>query len=244
MTSLNENKPFTIDGLLAGEHDLPATERKILYQFLSAYLNYSLEFCLRDFISWSKQVELEQKRRLVDIESHLDNLRKSAFEIKDIINKMPISWQATPITYELVERYKREGLKKAEIYKQLYYKVTNNESTYQHAICAGLDCPNREILDKAHEILKNSDSHIVIVGDGGEGKTSLLFRLAVEHAMLENTPCYWLCLSDISITSADVDSARKLLDSISSEAELQNKTACLFIDNPYYGKIRLFHLWN
>jgi len=235
LLSLQENKPLVIEDLLPEERDLPDHERRLLFHFLSVHVNCSLEFCLRDFAAWVRQEISELSGMLNGVEASVKRLEESFSVLKDKINDMPLSWRAIPITYEWVRRCSREARENPVIYRQRYYEVTDNESVYQHAICAGMDCPNREAIDAADEILKKSDRHLMIVGDGGEGKTSLLFRLAVEQATRENNLCFWLHLRDIEITSADRDSAGRLLDSISSQAEICGKTAYLFIDNPYQG---------
>jgi hypothetical protein len=230
---IDTGAPFTMIQLLPRE-DLPDPERKILYHFLIASLNKSLEYCQRDFAAWSRGTETKLTYALKDISEAIHRLEDLSSELYKAIEALNKTWPVKPITIEWYLQRRREALAKSKEYIKEYYSVTDNFNVMSGAICADLDCPNQEAMQAAKELI-DSGKHLLIVGEGGEGKSSLLLRLAVEYA-LEGRICYWLRLEDNSMTVADVNQGADMLNLLNRQAIELNAVTMLFIDNPYVGQ--------
>ena len=85
-----------------------------------------------------------------------------------------------------------------------YFLVNNNFHTMLRVISAGKDVPNQNPQAKIHALLHADPSTpVIITGNGGQGKTSLMMRMAVQKPnvcltccsrwrMRENGSCYAL----------------------------------------------------
>ena len=232
--NLDDGQPFTIDGIFSERHDLSDYERNLLFIFLSRTLNKSLEFCLRDYMGWIHQTEADLSKEVSDIKNVIRQLEISTIDMNNSIEKLPVFWQVKHISYEWIQKCKRDAMKKYENIKYAYYKVTDKEYIISSAVCADLDCPNSEAIGAVNETLEKSSRHLFIGGNTGEGKTSLLFRVAVEYTK-RGQLCFWLRLYKSGMSPTDSYNAKLLLDSINKQAMVSGTTAFLFIDNLYQG---------
>jgi hypothetical protein len=194
MQKLREGKPFTIDGLLFEGYDITDYERKLLFYFLCGHLNNSLEYFLRNYCGWNNQLQEQLCSTASHIEKVIIRLKDSTEEMINSMKNLPFFWQAKYITYEWIQKCKNKALSNSVELKHVYYKVTDNEDILTKIICADLDYPNYNTLNLVIESLEKSKRHHFIIGNGGEGKTSLLFRLAVEYAKIGHL-CFWLRLN-------------------------------------------------
>lgn len=118
-----------------------------------------------------------------------------------------------------------------------YYMVDNRFHTMFRVICAGRDVPHEEAYQKALESVETRHP-LIIAGNGGLGKTSLMMRTAVQWAS-SGRLAVWLSLSSKNtITEQEADIFfHKLTASIPD-----GERALLCIDNPYEGKDSLCSL--
>ena len=120
-----------------------------------------------------------------------------------------------------------------------YFRVNNNFHTMLRVISAGQDVPNQQALQKIKELLDaDTQSPIIITGNGGQGKTSLMMRTAVEW-VLEGRVAVWLALSNKEIISEQ--KAHCLFDLLLQMVPVGQRIL-LCIDNPYEGRESLSSL--
>jgi len=112
-----------------------------------------------------------------------------------------------------------------------YYKITNSIDIIGNAVCNDIDIPNFEAIDAAKNIIiENEDCKVLfITGNGGTGKTTLMFRLAI-YFSVTTCPAFWLTINEKTIAKSSVIDLICKLKRISKEKDSE---AFLFIDNPF-----------
>ncbi len=118
-----------------------------------------------------------------------------------------------------------------------YYMVNNGFMTMFKVISAGYDIPHREARRKAID-LAESCHPVIIAGNGGLGKTSLMMHVAVRWAS-SGRVVIWLSLSgeDVITQQKAVALFNHLIASIPI-----GQRGLLCIDNPYEGKVSFSNL--
>lgn len=117
-----------------------------------------------------------------------------------------------------------------------YYMVDNNFYTMLRVISADRDIPCADANEKVMELLRDNKP-VIISGNGGLGKTSLMMRAAVQWVKDGNL-AVWLSLSGEN-KMAEQD-AGNFLKALLSAAEKQRILLC--IDNPFEGRDSLSKL--
>lgn len=120
-----------------------------------------------------------------------------------------------------------------------YYMVDNRFQTMFRVISAGHDVPHTEAYQKALESVE-SRHPVIIAGNSGLGKTSLMMRTAIQWAS-SGRIAVWLSLSGKDIITEQKAEAffHQLTASIPD-----GQRALLCIDNPYEGKDSFLSLQN
>ena len=114
-----------------------------------------------------------------------------------------------------------------------YFQVNNRFHTMLRVISAGQDVPNQKAVQKIKELLDaDIPSPIIITGNGGQGKTSLMMRAAVQWAS-EGCIAAWLALSNKEVISEQ--RAHCLFDLLLQMVPAGQRML-LCIDNPYEGR--------
>lgn len=112
-----------------------------------------------------------------------------------------------------------------------YYMVNNRFDIMLSVISAGKDIPSPQAEQKIAEFLE-AGSPVIITGNGGQGKTSLMLKAAVKW--VENgKPAIWLALS-----SSEEITERQARDFYNSLIQLvpTGEKLLVCIDNPYEGR--------
>ncbi|MBQ9493329.1 MAG: tetratricopeptide repeat protein [Oscillibacter sp.] len=118
-----------------------------------------------------------------------------------------------------------------------YYRITNQYTTMLRVISAGRDIPHQKACAKLHELLQNGKP-VIIAGNGGLGKSSLMLRAAVEWAQSGGV-AVWLPLS-ASATGETSDSwGRAFYDALLRDVE-KDGNILLCIESPYAGHEKSF----
>ncbi len=120
-----------------------------------------------------------------------------------------------------------------------YYMVDNRFQTMFRVISSGHDVPHTEAYQKALESVE-SRHPVIIAGNSGLGKTSLMMRTAIQWAS-SGRIAVWLSLSGKDIITEQKAEAffHQLTASIPD-----GQRALLCIDNPYEGKDSFLSLQN
>ena len=114
-----------------------------------------------------------------------------------------------------------------------YFLVNNNFHTMLRVISAGKDVPNQNPQAKIHALLHaDPPTPVIITGNGGQGKTSLMMRMAVQW-VAEGHMAVWLALSNKEVISEQ--KAQCLFDLLLHMAHAGERIL-LCIDNPYEGR--------
>lgn len=208
-------------------------EAEIMLQYL---LKSWME--IPDFVGWLHSVltlkKLDKLDKLLDI---LDDIQKSSHDIAKTIKEL--NQQNVGILIKVISPNEIINEKYSCTERDIneYYKVNNTYNTMFRVICKEEDVPHVSAYQKVMELMEQGDP-IIIAGNGGLGKTSLMMRAAVQWAS-SGRLAVWLSLSSSSeITQEKADSfLNSLIDYIPSEQRV-----LLCIDNPFEGKISFSNL--
>ena len=112
-----------------------------------------------------------------------------------------------------------------------FFTVDNNFHTMLQVISADADVPHKEAVQAIEELMQNSAS-VIITGNGGQGKTSLMMRVAVQNASAGHLTV-WLSLSNKeTITEQMADQFFDCLIKLTPARQ----SVLLCIDNPFEGR--------
>ena len=112
-----------------------------------------------------------------------------------------------------------------------FFTVDNDFYTMLQVISADEDIPHKEAAHKVMELIKNG-SPVIITGNGGQGKTSLMMRTAVQWVS-SGRLAVWLSLSNKEIITEQV--ADQFFDCLIKFVP-QGQRVLLCIDNPFEGR--------
>ena len=188
-----------------------------------------------DFVEWLHDILTQNKldeisRTLIDVQKNIEGISRLANELE----KQNISNIAFPISSKSIVDAKY-SCTDSDI-KQ-YYMVDNRFMTMFKVISAEQDIPHGEARQKIVD-LAESGHPIIIAGNGGLGKTSLMMHAAVQWASCGRM-AVWLSLSN-----EDVITERKAAAFFSYFTALipAGQRGLLCIDNPFEGKTSFSNL--
>ena len=143
------------------------------------------------------------------------------------------------ITYQTVMEAKSTPTETLEEDIRNYYKISNNYPTMLSVIGTGRDIPHEAACATLDELLQENKP-VIIPGNGGLGKTSLMLREAIRWAETGGI-AVWMPLSaseaDAVSEAQATEFYRLLTDSTPSDTQI-----LLCIDNPYDGRETLENL--
>ncbi|MCI8511019.1 MAG: hypothetical protein HFE83_03360 [Lachnospiraceae bacterium] len=194
-------------------------------------LPYLLEAWMQipDFTGWLHEMLLlngmnETAEALAQMQKSLESLPALTERLK----QQSIADTALLLSVDRVLRAKRSCTNPDIKY---YYMVDNNYDTMLRVISAEQDIPRTDVLEKIMELVQSA-TPILLSGNGGLGKTSLMMRLAVQWASGGGL-AVWLSLSNKEIISEQ--KAAVFYDALLS-ALPAGQRALLCIDHPFEGK--------
>ncbi|MCP4580250.1 MAG: hypothetical protein GY839_01435, partial [candidate division Zixibacteria bacterium] len=119
-----------------------------------------------------------------------------------------------------------------------YYMVNDNANVVFRVICNNIDIPNEGIIDRATNTIDSisPNSAFWILGEGGTGKTTILFRLAIQYVQRGRR----VFLLDFENTSFDSDKITELLWYIKMKSG--DNHSYIFVDNPDFDHTALENL--
>ncbi len=110
--------------------------------------------------------------------------------------------------------------------QEQYYRINSNWDCMFAVICNDMDIVDQELMEHAIKILNNRHS-LIITGNGGQGKTSLMMKLAVHMALTEKTiNVLWISLNIVSMESIE-----SFWNCLGNEQEY-----LICLDSPYYNE--------
>jgi hypothetical protein len=132
----------------------------------------------------------------------------------------------TIITKENIEKSKQITQDEKDKLEKKFYFIDDNYSTIFNIVCNNLDIKNYSLFTKLHNKISTlSNETYWLLGNGGEGKSTTLIRLAVESAMKDLTSFY----IDFENTYIDQNSLNDMINYIKINTDTK---AYIFIDNP------------
>jgi predicted ATP-dependent serine protease len=132
----------------------------------------------------------------------------------------------THIKKENIYKSRKLSVEKQEKLKKNFYFIDNSYETTFNIICNDLDVVNDGLLDKIHRILSGlSNESYWLVGHAGEGKSTILIRLAIETTMKDKSSFY-INFKNMSITEEYIKDMIKYIKNNTTDK------AYIYIDNP------------
>ena len=175
---------------LVGQNIASKEEAKIILPYLmSAWME------VPDFVGWLHEVLIQSKfdelsKTLKDLQRNYDSI--SLFAQK--LEQQNIHYAAIPILQDHIKDAKYSC---SDSNIKNYYMVDNNYYTMFNVISAEEDIPHNDAAQTAMELIQGS-SPIIISGNGGLGKTSLMMHTAIHWAAAGNI-VVWMSLSNSEI---------------------------------------------
>ncbi len=203
-------------------------------EILSAYLLKSwME--IPDFAEWLHDVLTQNKlEKLSGAVTALQENFKSISRLAEALKQQDISNIAVLISPERIVKAKRAC---TDLDRKNYYMVDIRFETMFRVISAGYDVPHKDAVQRVMELAEGGYP-VIIAGNGGFGKTSLMMRAAVQWAS-EGKMAVWLSLSDkIEITPQKAGAFWDCL----TESVPAGQRALVCIDNPYGDKVSFSNL--
>lgn len=156
---------------------------------------------LHDILSLNKLNELSEK---------IDCLQKN-FECISTLTK-ELKQQHISNTARIISPNRIAGARRSCTDSDIknYYMVDSRYPTMLNVICAGHDIPHTNAYQKVTELIQNKHP-VIIAGNGGLGKSSMMMHAAVQWAS-SGKLAVWLSLSNNSIISEE--KADMFLDSL------------------------------
>lgn len=200
-------------------------------------LAYLLEAWMEipDFVEWLHGILTQNK--LDELAGTLTTLEKnlaSISELTDELKQQDINNVAFTISPSHIIDAKYSC---TDLDIKHFYMVDNRFETMLKVISAEHDIPHINANQKLVELAESSHP-VIIAGNGGLGKTSLMMRAAVQWVSCGRT-AVWLSLSDQNVITEQKASAffKSLAASMSA-----GQKVLLCIDNPYEGKASFSNL--
>ena len=122
----------------------------------------------------------------MNIDNRLNNVKDSEININ--ISNINPNELITHIKKEDIDKSKQLTLKEKEKLEKKFYFIDDSYETIFNIVCNDLDVMNYALLKKLHRtILKLSNESYWLLGNGGEGKSTTLIRLALESAIKDKS---------------------------------------------------------
>lgn len=190
-----------------------------------------------EFIDW--QLELSNNKILENQSCEIGMLREKletqSYSLHDSIAKLPkqfmqqqiMSDMVSPITRDSVENERKKFNPSLE---RAYYNVNGYFRQVLPVICTHNDIPHGDSLECCMKsVFSDSVQPIIITGNGGQGKTSLMLKVAVTSAEAGIQVLYMDLSGGQTITPQAANQFfEMLMDDIPKEEKL-----LLCIDNPF-----------
>lgn len=187
-----------------------------------------------DFVEWMRSLLAEGQMQ--ELMNRVECLQRKMENISALAEKMEeqgISGTAQILSSKSITDSRCSCCDKDIKY---YYMVDNNFYTMLRVISADKDIPCADANKKVMELLREGKP-VIISGNGGLGKTSLMMRAAVQWVKDGNL-AVWLSLSrEYQMTE---QGANNFLEALISASKEQRILLC--IDNPFEGKLSLSKL--
>ena len=200
-------------------------------------LAYLLEAWMENpnFVEWLHDIFAQNK--LDKLSKTLISLQKNLEGVSGLANQLKqhnISDVAFTISPKCIIDAKNSC---TDLDVKRYYMVDNRFVTMFKVICAEQDIPHMEISNKVENLIE--DCHpVIIAGNGGLGKTSLMMRAAVQWASCGKV-AVWLSLSNKDVITEQ--KATAFFNHLAASIPVGQR-ALLCIDNPYEGKVSFSNL--
>lgn len=188
-----------------------------------------------DFVEWMHDISTQNKldelsRTLVAVQKNLECILGLENEFK----QQTIGNVASIISPTRIANAKYSC---TDLDVKRYYMVDNRFETMFKVICAEQDIPYMEINQKLIELVE-SCRPVIIAGNGGLGKTSMMMRVAVQWVSCGGV-AVWLSLSNKDIITEQ--EAATLFSNMTALIP-DGQRVLLCIDNPYEGKASFSNL--
>ena len=194
-------------------------------------ISYLMEqwMTIPDFATWIHDILIQNHLEIASERlSDLPQIFEAASQIKARLDSQGIDHIATMITPGYVTDA-RISCNDSAI--KNFFTVDNNFHTMLQVISADADVPHKEAAQAIEELIQSSAS-VIIAGNGGQGKTSLMMRAAVQNASSGHLTV-WLHLSNKeTITEQMADQFFDCLIKLTPVGQ----SVLLCIDNPFEGR--------
>ena len=194
-------------------------------------ISYLMEqwMTIPDFSVWIHDILIQNHLEIVSERlSNLPQIFEAASQIKARLDSQGIDHIATMITPGYVTDAR---ISCNDLTIKNFFTVSNNFRTMLEVISADADVPHKEAALAIEELIQSSAS-VIIAGNGGQGKTSLMMRTAVQNASSGHLTV-WLSLSNKgTITEQMADQFFNCLIELTPVGQ----SVLLCIDNPFEGR--------
>ncbi len=190
-----------------------------------------------DFTGWLHDVltQFKLEELLAAVMSLQQNIKSISGLTKEL-RQQDISDIAVLISPERIEKAKRAC---SDLDRKHYYMVDVRFETMLRVISAKQDVPYGNAVQRVMELTEEG-YHVIITGNGGFGKTSLMMRAAVQWAS-EGRIAVWLSLSD----KEDITPRKaKAFWNCLTAAVPAGQRVLVCIDNPYGDRDSFSNLQN
>ena len=194
-------------------------------------ISYLMEqwMTIPDFSTWIHDVLMQNQLEIISERlSDLPQILEASSQIKTQLDRQGIKHIATLITPGYVTD---ERISCNDLTIKNFFTVDNHFHTMLQVISADADVPHKEAVQAIEELMQSS-APVIIAGNGGQGKTSLMLRIAVQNASLGRLTV-WLSLSNKeTITEQMADQFFDCLIKLTPAGQ----SVLLCIDNPFEGR--------
>lgn len=194
-------------------------------------ISYLMEqwMTIPDFAAWIHDILIQNHLDIASERlSDLPQIFEAASQIKARLDSQGIDHIATMITPGYVTDAR---ISCSDLAIKNFFTVDNNFHTMLQVISADADVPHKEAAQAIEELIQSSAS-VIIAGNGGQGKTSLMMRAAVQNASSGHLTV-WLHLSNKeTITEQMADQFFDCLIKLTPVGQ----SVLLCIDNPFEGR--------
>lgn len=194
-------------------------------------ISYLMEqwMTIPDFSAWIHDILIQNHLKITSERlSDLSQILEADSQIKARLDSQEIDHIATLITPSYVTDAR---ISCNDLTIKNFFTVDNNFHTMLQVISADADVPHQEAVQAIEELIR-SGTPAIIAGNGGQGKTSLMMRAAVQNTSSGHLTA-WLSLSNKeTITEQMADQFFDCLIKLTPAGQ----SILLCIDNPFEGR--------
>ena len=194
-------------------------------------ISYLMEqwMTIPDFSAWLHDILFQNHLEITSERlSDLSQILEAVSQIKARLDSERIDHIATLITPSYVTDAR---ISCNDLTIKNFFTVDNNFHTMLQVISADEDVPHKEAAQAIEELIQ-SGTPAIIAGNGGQGKTSLMMRAAVQNASSGHLTI-WLSLSTKEIITEQL--ADQFFDCL-IKLTPAGESVLLCIDNPFEGR--------